>query len=96
LVLSSDDIVELVLVFMPERNNHAHLVDRIETHIIRVGRSRLPAQSAGNSFAGRANREVRRILEAFVDMQWLAELDARPAVCANWLHDDAAGAKQDE
>ncbi len=34
---------------------------------------------AGGAAAGQATYEVRRILKAFVDAQWLAEFDARLA-----------------
>ena len=78
LVLSRDDIVELVRVFLPVTSNEARLIDQIETHINRVADlgflRRLKASSGPPSF------EVRRILKAFVDAQWLAEFDARLAV----------------
>ena len=38
-----------------------------------------PIRRAGGAAAGQANYEVRRILKAFVDAQWLAEFDARLA-----------------
>lgn len=98
LVLSRDDIVELVRVFLPERSNEARLIDQIETHINRVvelGFLR-KLRPAGSSPAGPASFEVRRILKAFVDAQWLAEFDACLAVYRERLQDDAAGADKDE
>jgi hypothetical protein len=75
LVLSRDNIVELVSVFLPDRSNEAKLVDQIETHINKVIElgflRRLKAATGPPSF------EVRRILKAFVDAQWLADFDAR-------------------
>jgi hypothetical protein len=75
LVLTRDDIVELVRVFLPATSNEARLIDQIETHINRVADlgflRRLKTTSGPPSF------EVRRILKAFVDAQWLAEFDAR-------------------
>lgn len=81
LVLSRDDIVELLRVFLPERSNEARLVDQIETHINKVVelgflRRMKPAGAAGH---GAASYEVRRILKAYVDAQWLADFDARLA-----------------
>lgn len=77
LVLSRDDIVELIRVFLPDSNNEAKLVDQIETHINKVVElgflRRLKAPSGPASF------EVRRILKAFVDAQWLAGFDAHLA-----------------
>lgn len=99
LVLPRDDIVELVRVFLPERSNEARLIDQIETHINRVvdlGFLRKLRPESGSA-AGPASYEVRRILKAFVDAQWLAEFDARLAVYRERLQqDDAAGADQDE
>jgi hypothetical protein len=92
LVLSRDDIVELVRVFMPERSNDARLIDQIETHINRVvdlGFLR-KLKPAGGSASGPASYEVRRILKAFVDAQWLAEFEARLAVYRDRLQDDDA------
>ena len=77
LVLARDDIVELVRVFLPDSSNEAKLVDQIDSHINKIVDlgflRRLKAAS------GPASYEVRRILKAFVDAQWLADLDARLA-----------------
>ncbi len=78
LVLSRDEIVELMRVFLPDSSNQARLMDQIETHINKVvdlGFLRR-LKSAGSP----ATYEVRRILKAFVDAQWLAEFDARLAI----------------
>ena len=80
LVLGRDEMVELVRVFLPESSNEAKLIDQIETHlnkIVELGFLRKLKTSAGQS--GQAVFEVRRILKAFVDAQWLAEFDARLA-----------------
>ncbi len=79
LVLSRDEIVELVRVFLPEGSNEARLIDQIESTINKVvdlgflSKLKAPAGTA----AAPANYEVRRILKAFVDAQWLADFDAR-------------------
>ncbi|HAS54183.1 MAG TPA: hypothetical protein DCS42_08720, partial [Nitrospiraceae bacterium] len=78
LVLSRDDLIELVRVFLPESSNEARLIDQIETHvnkIVELGFLRRLKPSAGQS----AMFEVRRILKAFVDAQWLADFDSRLA-----------------
>jgi hypothetical protein len=75
LVLSRDDIVELVRVFLPDSSNEAKLIDQIETHINKIVElgflRRLKVASGPSSF------EVRRILKAFVDAQWLSDFDSR-------------------
>lgn len=79
LVLTRDDIADLVRVFLPEGPNEARLLDQIETtlnKVVELGflhKLKSPGQ-------GPAHYEVKRILKAFVDAQWLAEFDARLAV----------------
>lgn len=78
LVLSREQIVDLVRVFLPESSNEARLIDQIETHlnkIVELGFLRKLKPAAGQT----AMFEVRRILKAFVDAQWLADFDARLA-----------------
>lgn len=94
LVLSRDEIVELIRVFLPESSNETRLVDQIETHlnkIIELGFLRRLKPSAGQS----AMFEVRRILKAFVDAQWLSDFDVRLAAYQLQLG-ATAGAAADE
>ena len=83
LVLSRDEIVEMVRVFLPESTNEARVVERIDTHLNRIVDlgflRRMKAESGTFARAGQTSFEVRRILKAFVDADWLAELDARLA-----------------
>lgn len=77
LVLTRDDIVEQVRLFFPDSSNEAKLIDQIETHInklVELGFLRRLKVASGP-----ASYEVRRILKAFVDAQWLADFDARLA-----------------
>jgi hypothetical protein len=77
LILSQEQIVELVRVFLPDSSNEAKLVDQIATQtnkIVDLGFLRRLKTTGGP-----VNFEVRRILKAFVDAQWLAEFDARLA-----------------
>ena len=76
LVLSRDEIVEMVRVFLPESSNEARVTDRIDGHlnrIVELGFLRRMKVPGAEAF------EVRRILKAFVDAQWLAEFDAKLA-----------------
>lgn len=83
LVLARDEVVELVRVFLPESSNEAKLIDQIETHLNKIVElgflRRLKSGANVSTNAGGAAYEVRRILKAFVDAQWLAEFDARLA-----------------
>ena len=84
LILSRDAVVELVRVFLPAGSNESRLVDQVETHLNKiidlgfVRRLKPQASSAGRA-AQEPVYEVRRILKAFVDAQWLAEFDQRLA-----------------
>lgn len=84
LVLTRDQIVEMLRLFLPDSSNEARLVDAIDAHIgkaVELGFLRR-VKDTGQAF------EVRRILKAFVDAQWLAELDRRLAEYAAQLAAD--------
>jgi hypothetical protein len=79
LVLARDEIAELMRVFLPDGTNEARLVDQVDATISRVvdlGFLRRLKPLAGSA-QDKGHYEVRRILKAFVDAQWLAEFDAR-------------------
>ena len=86
LILSSEQIVDLVQVFMPAGTNEARLVDRIDADVNKVVElgflRRLRSQQ--DQF------EVRRILKAFVDAQWLSDFDQRLAEYQAQLVDTGA------
>ncbi len=78
LILSRDEVVDLVRLFQADSSNEVKLIDQIETHInkiIELGFLRKLKAPAGQV----ASYEVRRILKAFVDAQWLADFDAKLA-----------------
>ncbi len=81
LVLTRDEILELVRVFLPDSSNEARLIDQIDAQInkvVELGFLRR-LKPGGGMVVGPAGFEVRRILKAFVDAQWLADFDARLA-----------------
>lgn len=93
LVLSRDAVVELIRVFLPDSHNEAKLIDQVDTHInkiVELGFLRRLKTQAGQA----ATFEVRRILKAFVDAQWLAEFDERLASYAAQLA--APGTRSDD
>ncbi len=75
LVLTRDQIVEMLRVFLPESSNEAKLVDSIDAHIAKVIDLGFLRRMRGEDDLF----EVRRILKAYVDGQWLGELDRRLA-----------------
>jgi hypothetical protein len=81
LMLSRAQILEMIRVFLPPTSNEARLTDQIDAHInkiVELGFLR-PAKNSEQVY------EVRRILKAFVDGQWLADFDARLAEYAALL-----------
>ncbi|WP_106062076.1 DUF4194 domain-containing protein [Cupriavidus necator] len=82
LVLTLDEIAELLRVFLPAGTNEAKLIDQIELHvnkIVELGFLRRLRTETGARAGGQSGYEVRRILKAFIDAQWLSEFDIRLA-----------------
>jgi hypothetical protein len=75
LILGRDDIVEMMRVFLAETANQVRLNDRIGADINRVVDMGFLRRLRGTN----DRFEVRRILKAFVDAQWLADFDQRLA-----------------
>jgi hypothetical protein len=81
LVVSRTELVELIRLFLPETTNESKLVDQIDTYInkiVELGFLRRLKVSAGSDSQD-STFEVRRILKAFVDAQWLSEFNDRLA-----------------
>ncbi|MGO9079671.1 MAG: DUF4194 domain-containing protein [Streptosporangiaceae bacterium] len=85
LMLTRDQIAEMLRVFLPATSNEARLIDKIDEHIGKVERLGFlrPAKNAEQIY------EVRRVLKAYIDGQWLADFDARLAEYAGLLTGDA-------
>lgn len=75
LILSREQVVELLRVFMPDGSNEARLIDQVDTQLNRIVDLGFVRRLRGQDGVF----EVQRILKAFVDAQWLADFDARLA-----------------
>ncbi|MDK6080495.1 DUF4194 domain-containing protein [Massilia varians] len=73
LVVSRADIAEQMRLFLPDTANEARLLDRMETHLNKVVELGFLRRLRGED----AQYEVRRILKAFVDAQWLDDFGKR-------------------
>lgn len=73
LVLSRDEIIEMVRIFHPQGSNEARLIQQIESHINKVIELGFLRKMRGSE----QMVEVQRTLKAFVDAQWLREFDLR-------------------
>ena len=72
LILGRDEIIEMVKTFLPSGSNEARLVDQIDTHLNKV----IELGFARRLRTENSRIEVRRLLKAFVDAQWLNDFDA--------------------
>jgi hypothetical protein len=73
LILAREQIADLLRLFLAEGSNEAKLADRIDAHIAKVVELGFLRRLRGKD----EQFEVRRILKAYVDAQWLNEFDQR-------------------
>lgn len=73
LIVSREQIVEQLRLFLPDTSNEARLLDRMDTHLNKVVELGFLYRLRGQE----QQFEVRRILKAFVDAQWLSDFDQR-------------------
>ena len=73
LILSLDQIVELLRLFLPATQNEALLFKRIDAHVQKCVELGFLRRLRGQE----DKYEVLRILKAFVDAQWLQEFERR-------------------
>lgn len=75
LILSREQVAELLRVFTPEGSNEARLIDQVDTLLNKVVELGFVRRLRGQDGVF----EVQRILKAFVDAQWLGEFEVRLA-----------------
>lgn len=75
LILSRDELVDLVRVFLPASANEARITEQVTAAANRIEELGFVRRLKGHDQLF----EVRRVLKAFVDAQWLAEFDERLA-----------------
>jgi len=73
LILSVEDIADMVRVFFSYSGNEARFLDNINTHLNKIADMGFIRRLKGQP----DQIEVVRILKAFVDAQWLHEFDDR-------------------
>jgi Domain of unknown function (DUF4194) len=72
-ILSQEQIVDMMRVFLPEGSNEAKTVAQIESHIRKVADYGFLRSLKGD----KERFEVRRILKALVDADWLSDLEQK-------------------
>lgn len=75
LILSRDEVVELIRIFLPVGSNEVKLIDQVDATLNKVAELGFIRRLRGQS----QMIEARRIIKAFVDAQWLAHFDERLA-----------------
>ncbi|MCA1765747.1 MAG: DUF4194 domain-containing protein [Desulfobulbaceae bacterium] len=75
LILSRDEVLELIRIFFPAGSNEVKLIDQLDATLNKIVELGFIRRLRGE---GRMI-EVRRIIKAFVDAQWLADFDQRLA-----------------
>ena len=75
LILTTEQIVEMIRLFLSQTGDEVRLLRRVEQHINRVIDLGFLRKLRGQDGV----YEVRRILAAFVDAQWLSEFESRLA-----------------
>ncbi|GAA5200925.1 DUF4194 domain-containing protein [Arthrobacter gyeryongensis] len=75
LIMTEQEIADMVSVFLPESSNEARIVDKLGANIKKVVELGFLRKLRGET----GTYEVARILKAYVDAQWLEEFDARLA-----------------
>ena len=75
LILSRDEVVELIRIFLPAGSNEVKLIDQVDATLNKIAELGFIRRLRGQS----QMIEVRRIIKAFVDAQWLAHFDERLA-----------------
>jgi len=86
IILSREQITDLMRVFLPESANEVRLFDRLDAHVNKVVEMGFLRRLRGKD----DQFEIQRILKAFVDAQWLGDFDRRLAVYAEHLAGESA------
>ena len=73
LILSRDEVVELIRIFLPPASNEVKLIDQVDATLNKIADLGFIRRLRGE----RQMIEVRRIIKAFIDAQWLADFDKR-------------------
>jgi hypothetical protein len=85
LILSAEQIADLVRLFLADTANEAKLMDRVDSDIKKIVELGFLRKLRGSE----DRFEVRRILKSFVDAQWLSEFDRRLADYKAHISDEA-------
>ncbi len=72
-IVSRDEVVEMIRIFLPEGSNEVRLIDQVDSYINQVIKMGFARKLKGSD----KMLELHRIIKSFVDAQWLSEFDQR-------------------
>lgn len=72
-ILSRDEVLEMIRIFLPEGSNEVRLIDQVDSYINQIVKMGFARKLKGSD----KMLELHRIIKSFVDAQWLAEFDQR-------------------
>lgn len=72
-ILSRDEVVEMIRVFIPAGSNEVRLIDQVDGYMNQIVKMGFARRLKGED----KMIELHRIIKSFVDAQWLAEFDVR-------------------
>jgi hypothetical protein len=72
-ILSREQIIDLMRIYMPDTSNEVKMIEQIDTAMRRV----IEMGFVRTLETVKETYEVRRILRAFVDADWISSLDEK-------------------
>jgi len=75
MILSREEVVEMIRIFLPSGSNEVKLIDNVDAHLNKIADLGFVRRLRGQ----KDMIEVRRIIKAFVDAQWLTGFAERMA-----------------
>jgi hypothetical protein len=75
LILSRDEVVDIIRIFLPAGSNEVRQIDQVDATLNKIAELGFVRRLRGQG----QMIEVRRIIKAFIDAQWLADFDRRLA-----------------
>ncbi len=85
LIITREEMVQMLRLFLPQQSNEARVIEKIDANINLIESLGFLRRLKGQS----DSYEVRRILKALVDAQWLADLNEKLEAYRGHVESDA-------
>lgn len=87
LIINKEDVVDQLRIFLPVSSNEARVMDQVDAHINKIIELGFLRRLRNDP----TKLEVRRMLKAFVDAQWLHDFDQRLSEYSAYIGAPAEG-----